>query len=141
MTPPRYPNFRARCSLGVAVLLVVLAAAAPASAQSGSGSGLKVTIAARQCDRYTDIFANRARNDIMESLKDLGPDTPYSSGQAISPAKEDLSPQSRCKPLPNWTFTLGTGYRTRAVSGVWGSLSIVTGPFSSPAIVTKPGPS
>ncbi len=141
MFPLRYrwrvPNLRVSGRLGVATALIVLAVAAPASAQSGSGSGLKVTVAARQCDRYTDIFANRARNDIMESLKDLGPDTPYVAGEAISPTKEDLSPQSRCRPLPNWTFTLGSGYRTRAVSGVWGSLSIVTSPFSSPAIVTQ----
>ena len=46
----------------------------------------------------------------------------------VRPEKEDLSPQPRCKPLPNWTFTLGTGYKTRAVSGPWGSLSIVTEP-------------
>ena len=39
--------------------------------------GIKVTIAARECPEYTDITANRARNDIQESLEDLGADTPY----------------------------------------------------------------
>ncbi len=118
-----------------ALLLIALGAAEPAGAQTAN-SGLKVTIAARVCDRYTDIFGNRARNNIMESLKDLGPDTPYQSGQPVGPDKEDLSPQSRCNPLPNWRFTLGTGYQSRAVTGPWGALSIVTGAFST-SIVTQ----
>ena len=121
-----------------ALVLAVAATLAPAGAGAATGD-LKVTIAARTCDAYTDIFANRARNNIMESLRDLGPDTPYSDNQAadpVRPEKEDLSPQSRCKPLPNWTFTLGKGYRTRAVSGPWGSLSIVTNPFTT-AVTTK----
>jgi uncharacterized repeat protein (TIGR01451 family) len=108
-----------------------------ASAQAQSpGSGLLVTFAARVCPTYTDITANRSRNNLQESLRDLGADTPYKPGEAINPAVEAAN-QPNCKPLPNWTFTLGTGYITRAVSGPWGSLSIVTGPFSSPSIVTQ----
>ncbi len=38
--------------------------------------------------------------------------------------------QPRCAALPNWRFTLGKGYRSRAVTGPSGALSIVTTPFS-----------
>ncbi|HMS61666.1 MAG TPA: hypothetical protein PKD63_05240, partial [Solirubrobacteraceae bacterium] len=126
-----------RIVLALVVLSATLATI-PATAPAAD-SDLTVTIAARFCDEYTDIFGNRARNNIMESLRDLGPDTPYSDDLAadpVRPEKEDLPPQSACKPLPNWKFVLGRGYRSRAVSGPWGSLSIVTGAFSTD-ITTK----
>jgi hypothetical protein len=44
-----------------------------------------VTIAARACPSYQAITANLARNDIQESLRDLGPDTLYRAGQPIDP--------------------------------------------------------
>jgi uncharacterized repeat protein (TIGR01451 family) len=119
----------------VVVIACVGASATQAQAQ-GAASGLFVTFAARVCPTYTDITANRARNNLQESLRDLGADTPYKPGEAINPAVEAAN-QPNCKPLPNWTFTLGTGYITRAVSGPWGALSIVTGPFSAPSIVTQ----
>ncbi len=101
------------------------------------GSGYYVTFVARVCTAYTDIFANRARNDIVESLQDLGPDTQYDdSGVLINPVYEDEYPQTLCQPLPGWQFTLGTSYESRAVTGVWGSLSKVTGAFGT-QIVTK----
>jgi hypothetical protein len=37
--------------------------------------------------------------------------------------------QPDCRPLANWNFTLGKAYKTRAVSGSFGSLSIVTDPI------------
>jgi uncharacterized repeat protein (TIGR01451 family) len=117
------------------LVMVILAGSVQAQAQ-GAGSGLLVTFAARMCPTYTDITANRARNNLQESLRDLGADTPYKPGEAMNPAVEAAN-QPNCKPLPDWTFTLGTGYITRAVSGPWGSLSIVTGPFSTPSIVTQ----
>ena len=46
------------------------------------------TIAARECDDYTDIRANLARNDIQESLEDLGADTLYEPGEPIDPRTE-----------------------------------------------------
>jgi hypothetical protein len=107
------------------------------SAEASAASGYYVTFAARDCLTYGDIYANKARNDIVESLEDLGPNTQYgNSGAVVSPAYEDLAPQTNCRPLPNWTFTLGTGYVTRAVTGQWGSLSKVTGPYST-SIVTR----
>lgn len=70
----------------------------------------RVTMVARWCNSYTDIFGNRARNDIMESLRDLGPNTPYNPFVSVEPGVEDgRSPQSTCTPLPNWTFSFGTG--------------------------------
>ncbi len=115
--------------LSALALMLSLAGGAAAA----SKSKLLVTFAARVCPTYTDITANRARNDIQESLRDLGEDTPYQSGQAIDPAVE-AAHQPNCKPLPDWTFTLGTGYKTKAVSGPWGALSIVTSPY--PGTVT-----
>ena len=88
--------------------------------------GLLVTIAARECHDYQDIRANLARNNIMESLEDLGADTPYQLGESINPQKE-IEGQPKCKPITGWRFTLGSGIQGRAVSGPWGSLSIVTG--------------
>src|SRR5882672_8770453 len=60
----------------VAALVIAVAAAllaVPAHAQTG----YQVTLAARECAQYTDIMANLARNNIQESLQDLGPDTVY----------------------------------------------------------------
>ena len=123
----------------LAVLALVGPGAGVASAQQppgpdGEGSDYFVTIAARQCPTYTDIRANRARNNIQESLKDLGPDTPYTAGQPISPSIEDAT-QPNCTPITGWKFTLGRGIGG-PVRGPWGSLSIVTSPFSEPDITT-----
>lgn len=121
----------------------VILAFGPSSAVAQGGrpngpSGYYVTFVARWCPAYTDIFANRQRNDIVESLKDLGPDTQYDeSGVLVNPLYEDIPPQTNCHPIPSsfaagWEFTLGSGYESRAVSGVWGSLSKVTEPIFDP---------
>ena len=114
------------------------AAATPAAGvAAAAGTGYYVTFVAEWCPDYSDIFANRARNDIVESLQDLGPDTQYgNSGRLINPVDEGLAPQDVCKPITGWEFTLGTGYQTRAVTGVWGSLSKVTGAYDT-SIVTR----
>jgi hypothetical protein len=96
-----------------------------------------VTFVALSCPSYSDIFANRARNDILESLKNLGPDTQYTNGELINPTAEGIPPQSNCTPLPGWEFTLGRGIEGRAVTGPWGSLSKVTNPFPGAPIVTQ----
>jgi hypothetical protein len=101
------------------------------------GSGYSVTFVALSCPSYSDIFANQARNNLVESLKDLGPDTQYVSGELVNPTAEGIPPQSRCTPLPGWEFTLGHGFESRAVTGPWGSLSKVTDPFSRAPIVTQ----
>jgi uncharacterized repeat protein (TIGR01451 family) len=122
----------------VVLVALVLGVTAPGAmaGTSGDATGYFVTIAARECPAYTDITANRARNDIQESLQDLGANTPYSAQQPISPSIEDAN-QPNCSPLPSWRFTLGKGYKTRAVAGPWGSLSIVTDPYDTD-IVTQP---
>jgi uncharacterized repeat protein (TIGR01451 family) len=118
----------------LAVLVVCGPGAGVASAQQppgpdGDGTDSFVTIAARQCPTYNDIRANRARNNIQESLKDLGADTPYTAGQPINPLIEDAT-QPNCTPITGWKFTLGRGIGG-PVRGPWGSLSIVTSPFST----------
>ena len=124
----------------IAALLTLLGAlvAAPASfakVPNGKGTDRFVTVVARECPAYTDITANRARNDIQESLRDLGANTAYRVGEPIDPAIESAN-QPNCTPLSDWTFTLGTGYSSRAVSGPWGSLSIVRSPYDT-NIVTQ----
>ena len=74
-----------------------------------------MTFVARTCPSYTDIAANRARNNIQESLKDLGADTLYNGGDAVSPAVEQAQ-QPNCTPLPDWRFTHGQGHTGRAPS-------------------------
>jgi Domain of unknown function DUF11 len=124
-----------RCGVLLCVLVTGLQTLAPpAQAQQKR----LVTIAARSCPSFDAITANRARNNIMESLENLGPDTPYGVGGVpliVDPAVE-AQVQPSCTAIANWQFTLGTGYQTRAVPGVWGSLSKVTGAYS-PTVVTK----
>ena len=78
---------------------------------------------ARECSEYTDITANRARNNIQESLKDLGPDTLYRDGEAINVDTESRG-QPKCRPLEGWQFTLGDGIAGGRVD----RLSVVSNP-------------
>ena len=114
---------RARRAAAVLAAPVLAAVAAPAPAVADENP-YTVTYAARVCDEYTDVTANLARNDIMESLRDLGADTLYESGEAIKVSKEDHG-QPNCRPLVGWRFTLGTGIGAK-VTGPWGALSTVT---------------
>jgi hypothetical protein len=93
----------------------------------GQGSDVFVTIAARQCLSYEAIRANRARNNIQESLRDLGLDSPYEAGEPIAPAIEDET-QPACTPITGWKFTFGSGIAGSPVLGPWGSLSVVSAP-------------
>jgi uncharacterized repeat protein (TIGR01451 family) len=122
----------------VAFAAVLWFGAGRAQAQAQGASGYRVTFVARSCPSYDDIYANRARNNIVESLKDLGPDTQYpvAGGVLIDPVHEDIAPQTNCTPLVGWHFTIGPSYVTRAVSDSWGSLSVVTSPYST-SIVTQ----
>jgi hypothetical protein len=76
-------------TLGVFSLAAGSAGAQQPPNPNGEATDHFVTFAARVCDTYTDISANRARNNIQESLKDLGPDTNYLSGERVSPAREE----------------------------------------------------
>ncbi len=115
----------------LAVLLVIATlalATGPAFAQT-TGTGYTMTLVARECTQYTDIMANRARNNIQESLEDLGQDSVYANGEPISPAIEDAN--NNCVPMAvPWTFTLGRNI-AGATSGQWGRLSYVGGVFRS----------
>ncbi len=122
--------------LGLAGVPAAWGQTTPARAHaSGSNQKVLLTVAARSCPTYQDITANLARNNIQESLQDLGVDTLYQSGEPISYSVENEG-QPNCSPLANWRFTLGRGYHSRAVTGPWGALSIVTDPFST-EIVTR----
>jgi hypothetical protein len=122
-----------------ALLVLAIACAASHAPPAQAQQKRLVTIAARSCPSYADITANRARNNIMESLENLGPDTSYGVGGVpliVDPAIEVRPPQDKCTAIENWEFTLGTGIQGRADTGIWGALSKVTGPFS-PTIVTE----
>jgi hypothetical protein len=93
--------------------------------EATGGDDYTMTLAARWCQDYSDVFANRSRNNIMESLQNLGPNTNYAGGEAVNPAKEDQPPQSNCVPLVDWRFQLGSGHtgKTPATD----NLSTITG--------------
>ncbi|HTO00129.1 MAG TPA: hypothetical protein VL068_05585, partial [Microthrixaceae bacterium] len=97
----------------------------PASALAASATKYTVTLAARTCPTYSDIIANRNRNDLQESLEDLGPDTNYSQDEVVNPAKEAADPQDGCSPLTGWNFQWGTGMTGRSPSTA--NLSTVSG--------------
>jgi hypothetical protein len=123
----------ALCATAVAMIALVLATNASAAPPR---TGLFLTLAARVCPSYSDVTANKARNNIMESLRDLGPDTPYKDGENVDPDVEEAV-QPNCRPLPDWRFTLGDSYTSRAVAGPWGVLSVIRGQLREP-LVTKP---
>lgn len=128
-------NLRNARMLMLAIAGLIVAAVLLPGTASASGGNLKVTFVARQCPTYASITANRARNNIQESLQNLGANTAYTAGQPIDPDTEALN-QPLCLPIVDWRFTLGTGILERASTGPWGALSIVTTPFSND-IVTK----
>ncbi len=124
---------RRACSVLVALTLaaatVVTGLAAAPAAQAAVASdpvSYQVTFVARQCPTYADIMANRARNNIQESLRDLGKDTVYSSGDPVRPSIEEPNNPS-CTPLDDWQFRLGTGYTGKTPANDY--LSTVTGDY------------
>ncbi len=115
--------------VGVATLVV-----GEGGAQAASTHNYQVTFVARSCATYQDISANLARNNIQESLQDLGHDTWYQSGQAIAPDIETPhQPDPPCRPLEGAQFTFGNG-----INGVTPgtNLSRVSNPGS--AITVQP---
>lgn len=99
----------------------------------------KITMAARSCPSYADIMANKARNNIMESLNDLGVNSLYAQSAyagAVRPDVETLvaTGQDVCTALPGWTFATGTGISGKD-NGTFGSLSKVAN--ASTLLTTK----
>ena len=110
----------------VALSISVGAVASPAAAAPGDPA-YQVTFVARVCPTYTAIMANRARNNIQESLRDLGKDTVYTAGQPVSPTIEGPNDPA-CTPLDDWQFQMGTGYTGKTPATDY--LSTVTGPYA-----------
>lgn len=121
-------------ALGTIVATMVTCTHAPAAAASGMqpggerpysrsapAPGYTITFAARQCPEYTDVMANRGRNNIQEALRDVGKDTGYPYGQGVDPATEEAN-DPHCTPIVGWKFQLGSSYDKT------GQLSNVTGP-------------
>jgi len=99
----------------------------------------KVTLVARVCPNYSDIMANKARNNIMESLQNVGVNSLYATAPntgAVRPEVENLgaSGQSSCEPLNDWTFGMAQGTNGKD-SGAYGSLSKVRSPFQTATTV------
>lgn len=123
------PRSRTILGMAVAVVLsvplvagVVVATTSTGPAGAATADPYLVTFVARECPTYTDIMANLARNNIQESLQDLGKDSVYAPGQPISPAIETPN-QPACTPLNGWTFTFGSG-----IAGKTSNLSTVSNP-------------
>lgn len=101
----------------------------------------KVTLAARVCPNYSDIMANKSRNNIMESLQNVGVNSLYSTAPntgAVRPDVENLvaSGQSACEPLTGWTFGMAQGTNGKD-SGSFGSLSKVRSPFQTATTIAS----
>ena len=97
----------------------------------GQGTDLFVTIAARECPTYTDIRANRARNNIQQSLKRPRGSTRRTRMARRSTPSSRTATQPNCAPITGWRFTLGTGIAANPVHGPWGSLSVVSAPYAT----------
>ncbi|MFI6478593.1 hypothetical protein ACIBH1_11695 [Nonomuraea sp. NPDC050663] len=101
--------------LAIAAALTVIVS--PSAGARAPASAYTVTLVARQCDDYSDIMANRARNNIQESLRDLGKDSVYAAGQPVRPAVEDANDPG-CRPLNGWTFTFGALFGPQGPDGL-----------------------
>ncbi|MDR0416393.1 MAG: DUF5979 domain-containing protein, partial [Propionibacteriaceae bacterium] len=111
-----------------------------------AGSSLSITFVGVVCDDYEDVQANKARNNVQESLQDLGPDSTYRSGSAITPAAETAGMNSaHCRPLPGLQFTLGSGMVSKSqatyyLSYVSGATATVTTQASVPQLNSQGRP-
>ncbi len=131
--PPRHLSVFARLLVPVIALTAsvgVSVAAVPATAATvgADEDTYSITFAARVCDSYTDVLANKARNNLMESLKDLGADTNYDAWGIVSAEKEETG-NANCRPLPNWQMTTGTWFNGKTPATQ--NLSTVTSPFDT----------
>ena len=108
--------------LGLAGVPAAWGQTTPARAHaSGSNQKVLLTVAARSCPTYQDITANLARNNIQESLQDLGVDTLYQSGEPISYSVENEG-QPNCSPSrtgDSRSAAAITAVRSRALGGAF----------------------
>ena len=86
---------------------------ATSNTENHSTNPYRLTLVARECDNYSDISANRSRNNLQETLQDLGVDSTYSSTMSNNPVApwRESNPATQvdnCRPINDWTFTLGT---------------------------------
>ena len=130
-TRRRWANHLRTAGVGLLTLVpvtVLLSLATSTPARAASPTSYQVTLVARQCGTYQDITANLARNNIQESLQDLGADTAYVAGQPISPSVEAPN-QPNCTPLTGWQFQFGDG-----INGITPgtNLSRVSNPVTPP---------
>ncbi len=116
------------------MLLVAAPAADAARRTTPPAPTYKLTLAARSCPTFADVTANRARNNIQETILDLGPNTRYQAGDPIDP-DEEAERQPRCTPITGWRFTLGTGVGAKVPNG-GDLLSVVNNPFAT-SVVTR----
>jgi LPXTG-motif cell wall-anchored protein len=134
----RTPLVAIATAVSMVTTVVVLPGAlvAAGAATSEVDSGYTLTVAARYCDDYTDVTANRSRDALQETFSPLGADSPYPGAFPVNPTAENSDPAQRdhCKPLPNWTFTLGAGISGGSAT----DLSVVTG--ANGTAVTEAGP-
>lgn len=121
---------------GVVLAAFTLVDAAGTAAHAATVNPYQVTFVARQCPDYSDITANLNRNNIQESLKDLGANTAYRPGQPISPSVETPN-QPNCTPLNGWQFTFGNGINNKTPGT---NLSRVSNPVSPPITVQSAVP-
>ena len=118
----------------LAVLVAALWSSLPAPANAADGGRL-LTLVARQCDTFSEITGNRARNNIQETLVPLGADSPYGNPAISPPVPNIVTPQveskyqPNCRPITAWEFTTAGAYASRAFTDPrFGSLSIVKDP-------------
>lgn len=130
-------------------------APAPVSATPGkvatqATGDYKLTLVARYCpdspgNAYLNVRANRARNNIMQTLKDLGPDSNYNNSMnpPVNPTNEDAAPQDVCSPMPaGFPVTVGrtpSGFAPQPVNGSGSPyLGKVTSPNTQRVLASTP---
>ena len=109
----------------VGIAIGAIAAAAPAAAAPTDPTNYKVTLVARYCNdtsgattTWPNVRANRARNNIQETLKNLGPNTNYANNMVppVNPDKEEeaIAGQAACNPLVGMPITFGSNISGKA---------------------------
>lgn len=129
---------------GVGLVSLIAVSAAVAIGVVGSGpvaaapaDNLLVTYVARVCNTYSDVMANLARNNFMESLEDLGPDSNYTPDSIVNPEAEAQGTPN-CRPLVGWRLTMGTGSQPKSTATL--NLSTVTGAFVTDIVTAASTP-